>query len=254
MHDPIQKAAELARAGKPFVMVTVAATRGSGPREAGAKLVLERDGAFCGTIGGGALEHAILTRREEWFALKEPSLLHFDLKPDLRMECGGAVDVLVEPFGSAPRLVLFGAGHVAIPVAALARQVGFRVVVVDDRPEWANQANFPTADQVVVAPLDGSSTGVELDGQDLVVVMTRGHAFDLEMADAALRRAPRYLGVIGSRTKAATMLKRLGERGHSPEAVASVRVPVGVDIGSQTPEEIAVSVVAQLISVRRKGA
>lgn len=251
--EPLARAAELLAAGRPFVMVTVVAARGSAPRHAGAKLVQEPDGAFCGTIGGGAIEHAVLSRRAEWRTLTEPKLVTYDLTRDLGMACGGAVDVLIEPIGARPRLVLYGAGHVAICVAAVAEQAGFRVAVVDDRAEWANRQNYPTADAVVVAPLDGSTDAVELTGADYVVVVTRGHAFDFEMASRALRAAPRYLGVIGSRRKAAALGERLLADGHAAAAIEGVRIPVGVDIGSETPAEIAVSVVAELIAVRRKG-
>jgi xanthine dehydrogenase accessory factor len=251
--EPLARAAELQAAGRAFVMVTVVAARGSAPRHAGAKLVLEPDGAFCGTVGGGAIEHAVLSRRAEWVALVEPKLVTYDLTRDLGMACGGAVDLLIEPVGARPRLVLYGAGHVAIELTAVAARAGFRVAVVDDRPEWANRDNHPAADEVVVAPLDGSTDGVELTPADYVVVVTRGHRYDFEMASRALRAAPRYLGVIGSRRKAAALRERLATDGHAPDAVAAVRVPVGVDIGSETPPEIAVSVVAELISVRRKG-
>jgi len=251
--EPLARAAELMAAGRPFVMVTVVAARGSAPRHAGAKLVQEPDGAFCGTIGGGAIEHAVLSRGAEWRGLSEPKLVTYDLTRDLGMACGGAVDLLVEPIGARPRLVLYGAGHVAIRVARVAEQAGFRVAVVDDRVEWANRDNYPTADEVVVAPLDGTTDAVELTGADYVVVVTRGHACDFEMASRALRAAPRYLGVIGSRRKSAALRERLLADGHAPSAVEGVRSPVGVDIGSETPAEIAVSVVAELIAVRRKG-
>ena len=251
--DPLVRAAELQAAGRSFVMVTVVAARGSAPRHAGAKLVMEPDGAFCGTIGGGAVEHAVLTRRPEWMGLGEPALVTYDLGRDLGMACGGAVDLLIEPMGVRPRLVLYGAGHVAIQISAVASRAGFRVAVVDDRVEWANREQHPHADDVVVAPLDGASDVVGLGPTDYVVVVTRGHASDFEMASCALRARPRYVGVIGSRRKAVALRQHLAADGHPAELIDTVRTPVGVDIGAETPAEIAVSVVAELIAVRRKG-
>lgn len=252
--EPLARAAELLKEGRPFVLATVVGASGSAPRKAGAKLLLDAEGTFCGTVGGGAVEHAVRSRLAEWLALDEPRLVAFDLTRDLGMACGGAMQILIEPFGAKPRLVLYGAGHVAICIAAAAVPAGFRVAVVDDRDEWANPQNFPTAEAVVVAPLDGSTDGVPLATTDYVVVVTRGHASDFEMASRALKAGPRYLGVIGSRRKAAALALSLRQAGHSEAAAASVRIPVGVDIGAETPAEIAVSVMAEMIAVRRQGA
>lgn len=254
MRDPMQRLVELTSEGRPAVMVTVVSAAGSAPRKGGAKLVMDSEGGFVGTVGGGAVEHAILGRRDEWFALEAPSLIDFDLGRDLGMACGGEMQLLVEPFGAEPRLVLFGAGHVGMATARVARMAGFRVVVVDDREEWATRENFPDAARVIVAPLDGSSTGVDLDEQDFVVIATYGHGHDFEMADRILREPHRYLGVIGSRRKRRAMRDYLCERGHDEAAVEGIHSPVGIDIGSETVPEIAVSLVGELIRVRRLGA
>ncbi len=247
----MQRAAALLEQGRAFVMVTVLSSTGSAPGKPGAKLVLERDGSFCGTIGGGAIEHTVRERHEEWFALEGATRLSFDLGKELGMDCGGTMDLLFEAFSTQPRLVIYGAGHVAIELSAVAARVGYRVVVIDDRPEWANAEKFPSAHELVIAPLDGSETGVSLDVDDAVVIVTRGHAHDYAMAALALQQPHAYLGVIGSKRKARVLWKTLAEDGIDEERLARVHCPIGLSIGSLTPAEIAISIVAELIAVRR---
>lgn len=249
----MQRAGVLLEQGQPFVLVTVLVAEGSAPGKPGAKLLLEADGSFCGTIGGGAIEHAVRGRQEEWFRLEAPRRIAFDLGEELGMDCGGKMELLFEPFALQPRLVLYGAGHVAIELAVLAARVGYRVVVMDDRPEWANREKFPGAAEILIAPLDGSQTGVTLRADDAIVVVTRGHRYDYAMAARALREPHAYLGVIGSRRKARVMVKELATLGFDEEALSRVHCPIGIDIASETPAEIAVSIVAELIAHRRRG-
>jgi xanthine dehydrogenase accessory factor len=251
LNPAMQRAAVLLERGEPFVLVTVLVAKGSAPGKPGAKLLLEEDGTFCGTIGGGAIEHTVRGRKPEWFQLTGPKQLSFDLGGELDMDCGGDMELLFEPFALQPRLVLYGAGHVAIELATLAVRVGYRVVVMDDRPEWANEENFPDASEILIMPLDGSDTGVELRADDAIIVVTRGHAHDYAMAARALREPHAYLGVIGSRRKAGVLRKKLAEEGFDEETLAAVHSPIGLDIASETPAEIAVSIVAELIATRR---
>jgi xanthine dehydrogenase accessory factor len=159
--------------------------------------------------------------------------------------------ICIQPVRSLPSLVIFGAGHVAVPVASLARLVGFRITVVDDRAEFANAQRFPQADRVLVANVDDAFNDVTIDGGTYVVVVTRGHALDEEVVAHALRTPAAYIGMIGSKRKVAAISQRLGDRGFTESDLARLHAPIGIEIGAETVEEIAISIVAQLVAVRR---
>ncbi|MFB3882765.1 MAG: XdhC family protein [Armatimonadota bacterium] len=159
--------------------------------------------------------------------------------------------VHLDPLIPPPTAFIFGAGHVAIPVAHLAGLVGFRVVVIDDRAEFANRERFPNADDVMVASVEDAFSGIAVDGNSYVVTITRGHAMDEEVVAHALRTPARYIGMIGSKRKVAGVLGRLRERGFTDADLSRVHAPIGLDINAETVEEIAVSIIAELIAVRR---
>jgi len=163
----------------------------------------------------------------------------------------GPPPVVLDPVLARPRLIVFGAGHIAVPLVHLAALVGFRVTVVDDRADFASRARFPAAEQVVVSEVEGAFAHMTIGEQTYIVSVTRGHALDEEVAARALRTAARYIGMIGSKRKVGVVRDRLRARGFSEEDLARLHAPIGLDIGSETVEEIAVSIVAELIAVRR---
>jgi xanthine dehydrogenase accessory factor len=163
---------------------------------------------------------------------------------------GLKIDCFLEPIASAPVLYLFGGGHVSLPVASLAKMVGFRVVVIDDRPEFANAQRFPMADEVLVRDFEHVLDDYELGLESYVVIITRGHVFDKDVLAQALRKPTAYLGMIGSRRKRDIIYHTLLDEGFSQDDLAKVHSPVGLDIGAETPEEIAVSIVAELVQER----
>jgi xanthine dehydrogenase accessory factor len=158
-----------------------------------------------------------------------------------------------DPIIPRPTVFIFGAGHVAAPLAHIAGLVGFRVVVIDDRAEFANRERFPRADEVVAAPVEQAFGALGADERSYIVAITRGHAMDEEVVARALRSRARYIGMIGSKRKVAGVLGRLSERGFTQAELARVHAPIGIDIDAETVEEIAVSIVAELIAVRRRG-
>jgi xanthine dehydrogenase accessory factor len=162
------------------------------------------------------------------------------------------VRAFIDPILPHPRAIIFGGGHVAVPVALMADLVGFRVVVVDDREEFANRERFPRAHEVVVASVLDAFEKLSIDDDSYVVTVTRGHAMDEDVVAEALRTPARYIGMIGSRRKVAAVLARLRGRRFSEDDLARVHAPIGIDIDSETVEEIAVSIVAELIAVRRR--
>jgi xanthine dehydrogenase accessory factor len=251
-----QEIAQLASEGRAFVVATVIESSGSTPQKPGSKMVVLPDGALRGTVGGGAIEMQIVEAARA--LLGEPGetsrVIETHLTHDLGMCCGGKMKVFLEKHAAQDRLWVFGAGHVARELAALARTVGFHVTVVDERAEWASKERFPTADALVVRnPADAAR---ELPGgaDCFFCITTHDHPLDQAVLEALLDKPSAYLGVIGSRRKAERFRMRLSAAGFSAQALERVRSPMGVPIDALTPAEIAVSIVAELISVRRKAA
>jgi len=236
-------------------LVTVVGTEGSTPQKAGARMLVYADGRIVGTIGGGCLEAEMITRARQAIEARRVQLTSYDLTPEQAGEdglvCGGRMQVFIEPVEGTPVLCLFGAGHVAQPLARMARECGFRVEVADDRVKFANEKRFPGADRIVVDELDKAAEKMTLGRSSYCVVVTRGHKGDAVALESVLRHEVRFVGLLGSRPKAVHILSALAERGVARESLARVHTPLGLEIGAQTPEEIAVSILAEMIAVRR---
>lgn len=242
----------LSRRGEPYALATVVANSGSSPRKAGAKMLVRSDGSFLGTVGGGRVENESVTAALA--ALKEGTArtLDFVLTEENGFACGGSMSVFIEPQGRRPLLVMFGAGHVGRAVAALAHGCGFRVVVVDDRPDCAVTELLPGADEIICATVSDAFGQLQLDRESFAVIATPGHLSDFDAVRGCLATEAGFIGLLGSRRKRETLLKTLGDEGFAVAQQQRVVTPVGLDIGAQTPEEIAVSIVGQLIA-RVKG-
>ncbi|MGH7725175.1 MAG: xanthine dehydrogenase accessory protein XdhC [Candidatus Eiseniibacteriota bacterium] len=236
----------------PAVLATVVDSVGSSPQEAGARLLHLSDGQVSGTVGGGAIEKRIL---EEARALLTPGaprtrLVKVNLSTELGMCCGGTMSVFLELVPFPARLVILGAGHIARPLASLAAATGFSVTVVDERPQWADPARFPDAREVVCDDPEAVVGELALDPGTAVVVVTHHHPLDQALVRALTGSRAGFFGLVGSETKRNRFLMRLRAQGLSEEALARLRSPLGVEIGAVTPEEIAVSIVAELVAWR----
>jgi xanthine dehydrogenase accessory factor len=249
--DVLEAVSDARRRGRAAVLLTVVRTGGSTPRKSAAKMLVLRDDAV-GTIGGGRVElEAIEAARAllaEGYAAR-PALRRWHLTHDLAMCCGGEMEIFMEPMLPSPRLYVCGAGHVGRALLPMAVRVGFEVIVVDDLEENLAPARLPeatrTLDDFEVArwsPAPGPD--------DYIVVVTRDHAIDQRLMESLLPRPRAYLGLIGSARKIAMFKERTAARGIDPAAWEGVRAPIGVDIAAETPEEIAVAIVAELIAVR----
>jgi xanthine dehydrogenase accessory factor len=237
--------------GRPFVLATVIATQGSTPQKAGSKLVVLENGELRGTVGGGAIEKQIIEAALALFAAPgDTRTIETHLTHDLGMCCGGRMTVFLERIGAPPALFIFGAGHVSKELCALAAAVGFRVTVSDTRAEWLTEARFPAATRLL-SPCDDVARTVEGGPNTYCCVMTHDHPLDQACVEVLLPRPLRYLGVIGSRRKAERFRARLRQAGFPEEQIARLESPMGLPIEAETPQEIAVSMVAQLIAVRR---
>ncbi|MBX3218016.1 MAG: XdhC family protein [Labilithrix sp.] len=244
-------AAAAARRGVPGAMATVLERHGSAPGTPGQKLFVARDGAAVGTVGGGAVERAVL---ESLVALATGASARHDVRtfklgPELGMCCGGRLVVLLEPIaGLVPSLVV-GAGHVATALAPLLARVGFAVTVVDARDAWGEEGRIAGA-RSVAGEFD--EVGRDVDPAGACLVMTHDHALDQRAIEWALRRGFAYVGGVGSRAKAERTRQRLEAKGFTEADRARVRMPIGADIGARTPDEIAVSIAAELIAWRKQ--
>ena len=240
--------------GRRMVLLTVVESRGFTPRKPGTHMLLGEDGATVGTIGGGAIEHAALAEAAALLAAGGGAkTIKRHLTQDLGMCCGGEMVIYMETLEAPPRLFVFGAGYVARPIAALAAATGFAVTVVDSREEWATPERFPGMDVRCREP-DAAARELDLREGDYAVVVTHDHALDQRVVQELLRRPLRFTGMIGSLAKQRKFALRLRARGFTDEQLARLRTPLGLSIGAQTPEEIAVSVLAELVAVRRGGA
>ncbi len=240
----------LTRRGEPFVLATVVAHAGSSPRKSGTKMLLRGDGSSLGTVGGGRVEQETVAAARLALADGEPRTLEFVLTEEHGYACGGSMTVFVEAQGRRPLLVMFGAGHVGRAVTRLANGCGFRVIVIDERPDWAVKELLPGADTVICAPVADSLRGLTLDRESFVIIATPGHVHDFDAVRGCLGTDAGFIGLLGSRRKRETLLNTLEAEGFDTAQRGRVITPVGLDIGGQTPEEIAVSIVGQLIAVR----
>ena len=225
------------------------------------RLLVKEDGSFLGTVGGGCLEAEVFDAALEVIRDESSRTLEFRLTqkeaPDSGLLCGGEVTIFIESI-TIPKLMIFGGGHVSSALCRVASQAGFHVAVTDDRERYARADRFPEAREVFAAPFEATVASMDLSAQTFVVIVTRGHREDGQVLEALARRAqagaqPRFLGMIGSRTKRGVLFRQLREVGVGEDFLATVRSPVGVLIGARSHEEIAVSIVAELIMVRRIG-
>jgi xanthine dehydrogenase accessory factor len=218
-------------------------------------MVVYADGRIVGTIGGGCVEAEMVWRARHAIESRQSQLAAYDLTPDQAGEdglvCGGRMQVFIEPLESTPTLCLFGAGHVAQPLARMAKMAGFRVEVADDRVKFANAERFPDADLVVVDSFAAAAARMTLGRNSYAVVVTRGHKGDAEALEAVVGKGFRFVGLLGSRPKMVHVFTALEERGVPLETLAEVHTPVGIEIGALSPEEIAVSILAEMIAIRR---
>ena len=236
------------------VLCTVIEESGSTPRSKGASMWVRIDGSISGTIGGGLVEFEAINKAKELMDSGESVLVwKKDLTEKDGMLCGGSTTIFMEIIGREDELVIFGAGHVGKAVAEAGAFVGFRVTVWDEREEYANSRNIPCA-RTVVCPIDDIyKNGISLHDRSYVVIMTRGHSLDAEAVAVTDKMPGTYYGMIGSRSKIAAVRKILLARGVSQKHLDRIHQPIGLPIKAETPEEIAISIVAEMIAVRRGG-
>jgi xanthine dehydrogenase accessory factor len=253
--DIYAEIAKLRKEGRKAALATIIQVQGSIPSYESSKILVRDDGSMVGTVGGGCVEAEVWSVAQDVMREEKPRRLHFNLNNqpeyDEGLICGGSLDIFVEPILATPTLFIFGGGHVSLSLAKVAKVAGFDVVVSDDRESFANPQRFPEAERTLAGPWEEIFPQIAVNDFSYVVLVTRGHKGDLTCLRWALTTPARYIGMIGSRRKFAEIVKVLEGEGVSPEAIARVHSPVGLDIGALTPDEIAVAIVAEMIAVRR---
>lgn len=256
MNEIYRRIAELAEAGSEFAVATVVATGGSAPRESGAKMLVIPGGETIGSVGGGRLEKLVLEDAAAALADGASVLKHYTLEAEheggIGMVCGGDVDVFIEVHKAPRKLLVCGAGHVGRALALAAFQLGMPVTVVDSREEFADSAGFPPSVRVLNADPASEESASLVNENSSVVITTHTHESDLAALQNLLRRDSAYIGMIGSKRKVKTIFDKLREEGFGEDELARVHSPIGLDIGAETPQEIAVSILAEIIHHYRK--
>jgi xanthine dehydrogenase accessory factor len=239
-----REAARIRQKGGAAILATLVSVDGSSPKGEGSKVLMKISGEKVGLLPGGVeLEKKILREGEVLLKEKRPKVLVYNSE-NKRME------VLLEPISSEPTVYIFGGGHISEQLAPLVKKVHFKVVVIDDREVFANRSRFPEADEVIVSEFEKCFDQLNIDDSSYIVIVTRGHLYDGFVLEQAVKTNARYIGMIGSKKKIRTLYQNLTDKGMAKETLDRVHAPIGIDINSETPEEIAVSIVAELIKVR----
>src|SRR5215472_6347140 len=252
--DIFEEIVRMRRAGELGALATIVHTNGSIPSYESSRMLVREDGSIAGTIGGGCVEADVWAAAKEVMHAEQPRKMTFNLNHeaayDAGLICGGTLEVFVEPILPQPQLYIFGGGHVSLGVSRVAHAAGFAVNVVDDRAAFVNAERFPMATELYASYQD-AFTKIKPNASTYVVIVTRGHKDDMRVLAWAVRTDARYIGMIGSRRKVLSVYKALEKEGYRTEEFERVHAPVGLEIGALSPEEIAVSITAELIAIRR---
>jgi len=252
--DLFEEIVRMRRAGQRAALATIVHTNGSIPSYESSRMLVREDGSISGTIGGGCVEADVWAAAKEVMQTESPRKMVFNLNNEASYDngliCGGTLEVFVEPILPQPMLHLFGGGHVSMAVAKAASAAGFGVGVVDDRETFANAERFPMASDIRTSYEDAFAK-IHPDASSYLLIVTRGHKEDMRVLAWAVRTAARYIGMIGSKRKVLSVYKALERDGYKSQEFERVFAPMGLEIGALSPEEIAVSIVAELIAVRR---
>jgi xanthine dehydrogenase accessory factor len=250
----LYKALKASQKGQHYAFATIieATVKGT-PRKAGAKMIVFDDGTSYGTIGGGRNEKAAIAECLKAIQKQRTTTVTYNyFGREGESVCGGQMKVFIEPFAATRHLIICGAGHIALPLSAFGKILGFKVTVIDDRKEFANKRRFPHVDKIIVGDHAGELAKVKIGPHSYVAIVTQGNEYDFECLKAVIRSPAAYIGVISSRPKKVKFFGRLKTSGIEEKYLKRVHIPMGIDIGSQTPEEIAVSIMAEIEAVKNK--
>ncbi len=255
MDNVSQAIVEVLQNNKPAALATVVKTRGASPRAAGAKMLVYPDGSIVGSVGGGEMELRVIEAAKQALRENQPRYLDMTLSNEQRGDpliCGGEMEIFVEPMLTTQTLAIVGAGHIGAALAHLGQFLGYRVVVLDDRPDFVTPENFPYADERIAGNLPVKIRELEITPLTYVVLVTRAHTLDAALLGAIADKPAAYIGMLGSKRRVLTVMDTLKKQGVGEAALARVHAPIGVEINAETPEEIAISIMAEIIKVKRQ--
>jgi len=253
-HSLLIKALGAARKGQKYAFATVVETTKKGtPRKSGAKMVVLEDGTLFGSIGGGRNEKAAQKECLKAIRRAKPSLVTYDYFGEKGQSiCGGRMKVFIEPCAAQRHFLICGAGHIALPLSAIAKMLDYTVTILDNRKAFANKNRFPHVDRIIVGKHAEKLAKIPIDPNTDIMIVTQGNEYDFTCLKAVIKSDVGYLGVISSKAKRTKFLNRLKKMGIPEKFFKKVRIPAGIDIGAQTPEEIAISISAELVKRNNK--
>jgi len=253
--DLYQEIVRIRQAGRRAALATIVKRIGSTPRKDNAKMLVREDGTAVGSVGGGCVEAEAWQLAKQVIASGRSSNMRYQMTDEEAesegLVCGGSVEIFVEPIMPNPRLVILGTGHVGQAVAETVDRIGFDVAVVDDRESFASPDRFPAGTEITVQPFEDGLDSLNIVPDNFLLIVTRGHSHDQVALESAIRTEAGYIGLVGSRRKIQMLVQKLLEADHRVEAFRNLYAPIGLNIGSETPEEIAVSVAAEMIALRK---
>jgi xanthine dehydrogenase accessory factor len=253
--DIYEEVVRLRRLGQKCALATIVQVNGSIPSYESAKLLVREDGSMLGTVGGGCVEAEVWNAAREVMETERPRQMNFSLGQDAAYDngliCGGQLSVFVEPVVPQPRAFIFGAGHISKSISKIANIAGFATVIVDNRDAFANRDRFPEADEIFAEEYEEVFPKLPIRDTSYIIIVTRGHRDDMRVLHWAVSTNAKYIAMIGSKRKVIGVIKELEKEGIPRAAFERIFAPMGFDIGAITPEEIAVSIVSEMIATRR---
>ncbi len=254
MDEVIKKAYEAALKGQSYAFATIIESTLKGtPRKTGAKMVVLEDGSLYGSIGGGRNEKGAMIQCQKAIKTRKSTMVTYNYFGGKGQSvCGGQIKVFIEPFIGQRQFIICGAGHIALPLSFLGKLLNFRVIIIDDRKVFANKKRFPHVDTIIVGNHAQKLAEQVINENTYIMVVTQGNEYDFECLRTVISSKAAYIGVISSKAKRIKFFNRLKEMGISDKLLNKIKIPAGADIGAQTPEEIAISIMAEIIAEYNK--
>jgi len=253
MEEILQKVVRSLQQGKPCACATIVESTAQGtPRKIGAKMVVFSDGSSFGTVGGGQNEENVKRICIKAIKSKKYGLVPLAFSKKNNFLCGGHIKVFIEPFLAQKDLIICGGGHIGLPLSVIGKVLGFKVTVLDSRKEFANKKRFGHADKVVCANITQSLSKIAIGPSTFIVIIGHSHEIDFSCLKKVARSKAGYIGIISSASKRQEFIKRLKSLGVPKNDINKIKMPIGLDIGAQTPQEIAIAIAAEIVSVLNK--
>lgn len=249
---------EYSKKNENVALVTITKTQGSGPRNNGSMMIVSEEGELLeGTIGGGAIELKALSDAKDAIAKRESKSVYYELTQSksehaLGMICGGTVEAFIKVFSKNDRLIAVGVGHIGYELTKFASEFDYTVIAIDDREDYANKERLPHVDVCIVGNVAEELKKLNITNKDSIVIVTHGHENDLVAVRAVVESDARYIGMIGSRNKVSTTFNNLKKDGVDEKKISKIYAPIGLNIGGDSPAEIALAIMAEIQAVRYK--